>query len=211
LKGDDAMNGFEHLRMHSERPQIRQIRFAADMLRHGAFAIVPTETTYALMMLPQASKAQEAVRRLRHLDKGHLWSLACLDLSQAAKYVKMDNANHRILKRQLPGSYTFILPANSTLPRRVFGRRKDVGLRISSHTVCRALLECMGEPMLATSMQFPEDATIACDPDDMHQRCRHLHGVLMDAGWGGATPTTVVDLCDGEGTILRQGLGAWPI
>ncbi len=200
---------FEHVRVHPERPQIRQIRRAADVLRQGGFAIVPTETTYAIMMLPQALQAQDAVRQLRQLDNKHLWSLVVSDLSQAANYVNMDNQAHRILKRCLPGSYTFILPATGTLPKRVFGKRKDVGIRMPSHAVCSMLLDELGEPLLATSMQFADEEYIATDPEQMGERCQHLAAVLIDAGWGGMTPTTVVDLCDDE-NVLRLGLGEWP-
>jgi len=202
---------FEHLRMHPERPQIRQIRRAVDVLRQGGFAIVPTETTYAIMMLPKSLQAQATVRQLRQLDEKHLWSLVVADLSQASAYVSMDNQAHRILKRCLPGPYTFILPATGTLPKRVFGKRKDVGIRMPSHTICAMLLDELGEPLLATSMQFPDDDYIATEPEQMQLRCKHLQGVLMDAGWGGMTPTTVVDLCDEQASVLRAGLGEWPI
>ena len=199
-----------HLRLHPERPQIRQICQAAEMLRQGAFAVVPTETTYALMMLPTANEAQAAVRHLRALDNQHLWSLVVSDLSQAAQYVRMDNQAHRIVKRCLPGAYTFVLPARGSLPKRVFGKRRDVGIRMPEHTVCSMLLEELGTPLLATSMQFPDEDTVAMDPDAMHARLKHLHAVLMDVGWGGMVPTTVVDLCDDSAKILRLGLGAWP-
>jgi len=202
---------FEHLRMHPERPQIRQIRRAVDVLKQGGFAIVPTETTYAIMMLPKSLQAQATVRQLRQLDEKHLWSLVVADLSQASAYVSMDNQAHRILKRCLPGPYTFILPATGTLPKRVFGKRKDVGIRMPSHTICAMLLDELGEPLLATSMQFPDDDYIATEPEQMQLRCKHLQGVLMDAGWGGMTPTTVVDLCDEQASVLRAGLGEWPI
>ncbi len=200
---------FEHLRMHPDRPQIRQIRRAVAMLRQGAFAVVPTETTYALMMLPQALEAQTAVRQLRQLDQKHLWSLVVSDLSQAAQYVRMDNQAHRMLKRCLPGPYTFVLPASNTLPKRVFGKRRDIGIRMPSHTVCSMLLDELGEPLLATSMQFPEQ-DVSMDPDEMVGQLKHLHAVIMDAGWGGLTPTTIVDLCGDGSKILRQGLGDWP-
>jgi len=202
---------FEHLRMHPDRPQIRQIRRAVDILKQGGFAIVPTETTYAIMMLPQSLQAQATVRQLRQLDEKHLWSLVVADLSQASAYVSMDNQAHRILKRCLPGPYTFILPATGTLPKRVFGKRKDVGIRMPRDTICSMLLDELGEPLLATSMQFPDDDYIATEPEQMQLRCKHLQGVLMDAGWGGMTPTTVVDLCDEQATVLRTGLGEWPI
>lgn len=202
---------FEHLRMHPDRPQIRQIRRAVDTLRKGGFAIVPTETTYAMMILPEALKAQDSVRQLRQLDEKHLWSLVVSDLSQASNYVSMDNQAHRILKRCLPGPYTFILPATGRLPKRVFGKRKDIGIRMPSHTVCSMLLDELGEPLLATSMQFADEAYISTDPEDIEARCKHLHAVLMDAGWGGMTPTTVVDLCDdGDINVLRSGAGEWP-
>ncbi|MDQ6974679.1 MAG: L-threonylcarbamoyladenylate synthase [Mariprofundaceae bacterium] len=200
---------FEHLRMHPERPQIRQIRRAVDMLRQGALAAVPTETTYALMMLPQALEAQSAVRQLRQLDQKHLWSLVVSDLSQAAHYVRMDNQAHRMLKRCLPGPYTFILPASSSLPKRVFGKRRDIGIRMPSHTICSMLLDELAEPLLATSMQLPHQEVLM-DPDDMVRQLKHMHAVVMDAGWGGIMPTTIIDLCEGEAEILRKGLGDWP-
>ena len=202
---------FEHLRVHPERPQIRQIRRAVDILRQGGFVIVPTETTYAIMMLPQALQAQDTVRQLRQLDDKHLWSLVVSDLSQASNYVSMNNQAHRILKRCLPGPYTFILPATGNLPKRVFGKRKDVGIRMPSHTVCSMLLNELGEPLLATSMQFSDEEYIATDPEQMQERCQHLAAVVMDAGWGGMTPTTIVDLCDDTQDVLRSGLGEWTI
>ena len=202
-------NQFVHLRLHPERPQIRQMKQAAQMLKNGAFAIVPTETTYAMMMLPHAMEAQHTVKQLRRLDDKHLWSLVVSDLSQAAQYVRMDNQAHRTLKRCLPGAFTFILPASRHLPKRVFGKRRDIGIRIPNYTICSMLLEELAEPLLATSMQFSGDEDIASDPDDMVARVKHLHAVVMDAGWGGMTPTTVVDLCGDEAEVLRQGMGEW--
>ncbi|MDQ7001927.1 MAG: L-threonylcarbamoyladenylate synthase [Ghiorsea sp.] len=200
---------FEHMRLHPERPQIRQIKHAAKLLQDGLFAVVPTETTYAIMALPSALKAQETIRKLRNLDEHHLWSLVVANLSQAAQYVSIDNPSHRILKHHLPGPYTFILPANSKLPKRIFGKRKDVGIRMPDHAVCHMLLQEIGEPLLATSMQFPDEDFIATDPDAIEPRIKHLNAILLDAGWGDMTPTTIVDLCDDVPQVLRQGLGEW--
>ncbi|MDQ7011480.1 MAG: L-threonylcarbamoyladenylate synthase [Mariprofundaceae bacterium] len=198
------------MRLHPERPQQRQIRRVAELLRRGMFAAVPTETSYALMFLADAMDAQAAIRRLRRLDERHLWSLVCIDLSQAARYVRMDNHAHRILKRCLPGPYTFILPASSMLPKRMFGKRRDIGIRIPDHAVCRMLLHELGQPLLATSMQFPDADCPATDPDEISNRLRSLNCVMIDAGWGGVTPTTVVDLCGGEALLRRDGAGGWP-
>jgi len=198
------------MRLHPERPQARLIRRAAERLRQGAFVAMPTDATYVLATLPGAVDAQEAIRRLRRLDARHWWSLICLDLSQAARYVRMDNVAHRLLRRCLPGPYTFILPASSRLPRRIFGKRRDVGLRIPEHAVCRAVLLALDEPVLATTLRFPDEDDAAVDPDLIAARLRGLDGVLLDAGWGGMTPTTVVDMCAGTPELVRPGSGDWP-
>ncbi|MDX8388071.1 MAG: L-threonylcarbamoyladenylate synthase [Ghiorsea sp.] len=203
------MHTFEHMRLHPERPQIRQIRHVAKLLNDGLFAVVPTDTTYSIMVLPSALKAQESIRKLRGLDDSHLWALVCSDLSQAAKFVSIDNPAHRLLKRYLPGPFTFILPANSQLPKRIFGKRKDVGIRMPNHPVCHMLLQELGEPLLATSMQFANDDDIATDPEAITQSIKHLNAVVLDAGWGNMTPTTVIDLCNDTPEVIRHGLGDW--
>jgi len=201
---------FERLRLHPDRPQARLIRHAAEYMRQGLAAVVPTETTYALMALPDAFEAIAGIRRLRQLDKQHWWSLVCLDLSQAARYVRMDNDAHRVLKRCLPGPYTFILPANSQFPKRVFGKRHDVGIRIPQHAVCRALLQELNEPLLATTLTFPDEADAAIDPDEFIPRLKGSNMLVLDASWGGVVPTTVIDLCGGHPELMRQGMGEWP-
>lgn len=201
------MHVFEHIRLHPERPQIRQIKHAAKLLNDGLFAVVPTETTYAIMVLPSATKAQESIRQLRHLDDSHLWSLVCANLAQAAQFVSIDNPAHRTLKQHLPGPYTFILPANSQLPKRIFGKRRDVGIRMPDHPVCRMLLEELGEPLLGTSMQFANTDDIAMDPDEIAENVKHLNAIVLDTGWGGMIPTTVIDLCGSEYQLIRSGLG----
>jgi len=201
---------FEHLRLHPERPQIRQIRRAVALLRQGLFIVVPTDTTYVLMCKPESLNAINDMRQLRQLDATHLWSVVCVSLSQAATCVCMDNQAHRILKRCLPGAYTFILPASSSLPRRIFGKRRDVGIRMPDHPVCRLLLEEYGEVLLCTTLEFPDNTSPAIDPDDFVARLKHLSCAVLDAGWGGVEPTTVVDLCGHEPELLRVGAGIWP-
>ncbi|TLS77960.1 threonylcarbamoyl-AMP synthase [Mariprofundus erugo] len=204
------MHVFEHLRMNPERPQIRQIKRGGELLRQGCFLVVPTDSTYVLLCLPESVDAIADIRRLRRLDDTHLWSVMCADLSQAAMCVSMDNHAHRVLKRCLPGPYTFILPANSQLPRRIFGKRRDVGIRMPDHPVCSMLLEEMATPLLATTLELPGDDGAAFDPDEFVPLLKHFSCGVMDAGWGGMEPTTVVDLCDGEPILVRQGTGAWP-
>lgn len=204
------MHQFEHLRLHPERPQIRQIRRAVTLLEQGLFVVVPTDTTYVLMCKPESLGAMNDIRKLRQLDATHLWSVVCANLSQAATCVCMDNNAHRILKRCLPGAYTFILPASSSLPKRIFGKRRDVGIRMPDHPVCQMLLEEYGEVLICTTLLFPDDETCAFDPDEFVPLLKHLSCAVLDAGWGGMEPTTVVDLCDHEPEVLRFGVGEWP-
>ncbi len=204
------MHQFEHLRLHPERPQIRQIRRASALLQQGRFVIAPTDTCYTLMCKPQATGAIADIRTLRQLDDHHLWAVVCADLSQAATCVRIDNQAHRILKRCLPGPYTFILPSSASLPRRIFGKRHDVGIRIPDHPVCHLLLEACGEVLLCTTLQFPGDDYPAFDPDEFVPRLKHLSCAVLDVGWSGTTPSTVVDLCTSEPVLLRAGTGEWP-
>jgi len=201
---------FERLRLHPERPQVRLIQHAADAICKGVGAVVPTDTTYALMALPTSHEALSAFTAMRRLNEHHLWSLICSDLSQASAHVRVDNEAHRILRRCLPGPYTFILPANSQLPKRVFGKRRDMGIRIPQHEVCRLLLQAIGEPLIATTLRFPEEPDAAIDPDEFIDRLKGLNLLVLDAGWGGLEPTTVVDLCGDAPELIRQGAGEWP-
>lgn len=205
------MQQFEHLRIHPERPQIRLIRRAAELLRQGLFVAVSTDSTYVLLCLPHSTRAIADIAKFRQLDNSHMWSVVCNDLSQAATCVRMDNYAHRILKRCLPGAYTFILPASSSLPKRIFGKRRDVGIRIPDNQICQMLLEEMGELLLATTLQLPGESEPEYDPEEFVPRLKHLSCAVMDTGWGGMVPTTVVDLCGGEPELRRQGAGEWPI
>ncbi len=201
---------FERLRLHPDRPQARLIRHAAECIRKGVGAVVPTDATYTLMALPTAHDVLSDFSALRRLGEQHWWSLICSDLSQASAYIRMDNNAHRILRQCLPGPYTFILPANSQLPKRIFGKRRDVGIRMPQHTVCQRLLEELGEPLLATTLIFSGELNAAMDPDDFIERLKGLNLLVLDAGWGGVEPTTVVDLCGDTPELIRQGAGEWP-
>lgn len=205
------MQHFEHLRINPERPQIRQIHRAVEMLKSGGFLVMPTDTTYILVALPESADAIAAMSRLRRLDQQHMWSVLCRNLSQAATCVRISNQAHRILKRCLPGSYTFILPALSALPRRIFGKRKDVGIRMPDHPVCQMLMDELDGVLLATTLQFPDDDMPAFDPDLFLMHLKPYGCALLDVGWCGMVPTTVVDLCDGDPELLRMGSGDWPL
>lgn len=200
-----------HLRIHPERPQIRQIRRVCDALRAGQAAVVPTDSCYAFVSLPGATEAQDLIRQIKRLDESHLWSLMCRDLGQASEYACINNAAFRLVKRLLPGPYTLILPASSRLPRRLFGKRHGIGIRIPQDEACRQLLAELDLPLLATTCRFPEEELPATDPQEIVQRLRKLPIVVLDAGWGRAEYTTVIDFCGEEPELRRMGIGPWPL
>jgi len=202
---------FEYLRLHPERPQQRHIERTAKYLTQGWMVVVPTDSSYAFMCLPDAFDAQVRICKLRGLDKHHLWSLVCHDLSQVSQYVMLNNLNHRLLRSHLPGPYTFILPANRKLPKRIFGKRRDIGIRMPCHAVCDALLATLQQPLLATTLQFANEDFPAIDPDEFMLCLRSEKCVILDAGWGGVEPTTVVDLCHDSPEVLREGLGVFDV
>ncbi len=198
-------------RVDPERPHRRRIEQTAEALQQGRFAVVPTEATYAFVVLPGKTGAIEAIRRIRRLDEKHLWSLFCPDLRTAARYAHLDDVAFRLIRRHTPGPYTWILPASSALPRRVFGKRKEVGVRISASPVIEGLLAALEEPvMLATTVQFPEEEMPETDPERIWLRIHAEDCVMLDGGWGAPVPTTIIDLTEGEPVLVREGMGAWP-
>lgn len=199
----------EYLNIHPSHPQPRLTERAAAIARAGGVIVYPTDSTYALGCRLADKNAVERVRNLRRLSRDHLLTLVCRDLSQLATYARVDNTSYRVIKRYLPGPYTFVLRATREAPRRLVHRqRRTIGLRVPAHPVAQALLAAVGEPLLSTTLLLPgEDLPIT----DVEERRRHLaHAVdaIVDAGSGGAHPTTVVDLTGGELTVVRQGLGA---
>ncbi|MDX8402003.1 MAG: L-threonylcarbamoyladenylate synthase [Mariprofundaceae bacterium] len=199
----------ERLRLHPDRPNVRLVRQAVLALKAGRFVLLPTETTYIFACRPDAADAIAAIRALRGLDEAHLWSVLVPGMSAAGRCVRLENEAFRVLRRCLPGPYTFILPASSLLPRRIFGKRRDLGIRMPDHPVASMLLEEWRDVLLCTTAIFAGESEPAMDPDEMERRLRGHDAVLLDAGWGGMVPTTVVDLCASPPALLREGAGPW--
>ncbi len=204
------MHIYERLRLDPERPNHKKLAHAAQLLREGAFAVLPTGAVYVCACLPEAREAMEAIRRLRKLDEKHRWSLLCRDIREAARYARIDDDAFRLMRRLTPGPYTFVLPASSELPRRIFGKRKEIGIRISAHAIVQGLLAALDAPLLATTLRFPDEELPANDPETFWPRLKGYSCVLLDAGIGGITPTTVLDLTEGEPRLVRAGIGPWP-
>ncbi|MBF0339407.1 MAG: threonylcarbamoyl-AMP synthase [Magnetococcales bacterium] len=198
----------QFINIHPKNPQPRLITQVAEILREGGVIVYPTDTTYGLGCGISSRKGVERILRIKHLPTSHQLSILVSDLSDIARYARVDNATYRLLKRFLPGPYTFILEATREVPKTILPKRKTIGLRIPDHPICLELLKSLGEPLLSTSMRFPgENEEILSDPYVIHTRTDHLVDLVIDAGMLPAAPSTVVDLTGPSPEVLRAGAG----
>lgn len=194
--------------VHPTHPQQRLLIRAAEIVAAGGLVVYPTDTTYALGCHLGDKQARERIRRLRRLDDRHHFTLTCRDLSEIATYARVNDANYRILKHCTPGPFTFLLPATREVPKRlVHPKRRTIGLRIPDHPIALGLLEALGEPMMTTTMQLPDDPFPLSDPEDIRERIGNAVDVIVDGGACGLEPTTVVDLTGDVPEVIRPGLG----
>ncbi|UXY14537.1 L-threonylcarbamoyladenylate synthase [Chitiniphilus purpureus] len=194
--------------IHPENPQQRLIKQAADIIRKGGLVVYPTDSCYALGCCLDNKEALERIRQIRRLDERHHFTLACRDLSQLGTYAKVDNQAFRRLKAATPGSYTFILVATKEVPRRVWHPKKQtVGLRVPDHPVALALLEELGEPLLSSTLLLPDEPYPLTDAWEIRERLEHAVDLVIEGGYCGMEPTTVVDLSGDAPVIIRQGKG----
>lgn len=198
----------EYLEVHHTHPQARLLRRAAAAVKNGGVVVYPTDSTYAVGCRLADKEAGERIRALRRLERNHLLTLVCRDLSELATYARVDNTSYRIVKRYLPGPYTFVLRASREAPRRLSHRqRRTIGLRVPSHPVAQALLAALDEPLLSTTLLLPGDDLPVTDPLTRRADFERMVDVIVAAGACGVRPTTVVDLTAGEMRVLRQGGG----
>ncbi|GHD76976.1 L-threonylcarbamoyladenylate synthase [Vogesella fluminis] len=193
--------------IHPETPQARLIREAARIIRDGGVVVYPTDSCYALGCHLGDKKAMERLLAIRQLDLKHHLTLVCADLSALANYARVDNAQFRQLKAATPGSFTFILQASREVPKRTLHpKRATIGLRVPDHPVTLALLEELGEPILSCTLLLPGDAEALTDPYEIRERLEHVVDLVIDGGWCGTEPTTVIDMTDGI-ELIRRGKG----
>lgn len=198
----------QYLNVHPTHPQARLVKVAAEIVGSGGVIVYPTDSTYAVGCHLGDKEAVDRVRLLRRLQRDHLLTLVCRDLSELAAYARVDNTSYRIIKHYLPGPYTFVLPATREVPRRLVHRqRKTIGLRVPNHPISQALLAALGEPMLSTTLLLPDEELPVTDVQERRKALEHAVDVIVDGGAGGLRPTTVVDLTSGRLNVVRQGVG----
>lgn len=194
--------------IHPENPQARLIRNAVEIIRKGGVVVYPTDSAYALGCHIGDKAALDRIRRIRKLDDKHNFTLVCRDLSEIATYATVNNASYRLLRHTTPGPYTFILQATNEVPRRLMHpKRKTVGLRVPDNAIAAALLADLGEPLMSATLIMPGDEFALTDPYDIRKTLEHEVDLVIDGGYCGMEPTTVVDLADDRSVILRAGRG----
>ena len=198
-----------YLSIHPEDPQPRMLGQAAEILRSGGVVAIPTDSCYALGCGLGDKDAVERIRRIREVDDRHHLTLMCRDLSEIAQFARVDNAQYRLLKATTPGSYTFILEGTKELPRRVLHpKRKTIGLRVPDHKVALALLAELGEPLLTSTLMLPGDESPLTEGWEIQDRLDDLIELILDGGYCGTAPTTVVDLTNWPPELVRAGRGS---
>lgn len=194
--------------IHPDNPQQRLVDQAVEILRRGGLIVYPTDSAYALGCHIGDKMALDRIRALRQLDKHHNFTLMCRDLSELATYARVTNADFRLLKSHTPGPYTFILNATSEVPRRLMHpKRRTIGMRVPNNAIALALMERLGEPLMSSSLILPGDALPLTDPYDIRDLLEHQVELVIDGGFCGLEPTTVVDLTEEAPKVTRVGCG----
>ncbi|MFC3852878.1 L-threonylcarbamoyladenylate synthase [Salinispirillum marinum] len=194
--------------IHPETPQLRLIRQAVQIIRNGGVIAYPTDSGYALGCHLGDKAAVDRIRSIRQIDDSHHLTLICRDLSELATYAKVENTAFRLLKNNTPGPYTFILNASREVPRRLMHpKKREIGLRIPEHPITQALLEELGEPLLSTSLIMPGEEEPRVEAWDIRETLEHSLDLVIDGGYCGFIPTTVISMLDDVPSVLRAGAG----
>ncbi|MEL4455162.1 L-threonylcarbamoyladenylate synthase [Lutimonas vermicola] len=201
------------IRIYEENPDLRKVDQAVEILRKGGLIIYPTDTVYGLGCDITKVKALEKVARIKQvkLDKAN-FSFICYDLSNLSEYIRqIDTATYKILKRALPGPYTFILKGNNNLPK-AFKNKKTVGIRVPDNNIIRTIVKELGNPIVSTSIHDEDDVIeYTTDPELIFEKWRDKVDLVIDGGYGGNIASTIIDLSDNEISIVREGKGSLDI
>ncbi len=198
----------QFFQVHPDNPQARLIRQAVEIVRDGGVIIYPTDSSYAIGCQIGDKAAMDRIRQVRRLDADHNFTLIGRSLSELSAYTKLDNQAHRLIKTLTPGPYTFILAATKQVPKRLMhAKRKTIGVRIPDNRVALALLEELNEPLLSSTLILPGDEIPMTDPYEMNQILGHAVDAIIDGGYCGFEPTSVIDLYEDAPRVRRVGKG----
>lgn len=196
------------IKLYDDNPNAAEIRRIAAVVRNGGVIIIPTDTVYAFACDIFNNAGVEFIAKIKNHDmrRANL-SFICHELSEVSEYAKMDDGAFKLMKRNLPGPYTIILPGSSRLPK-LFKNRKTVGIRIPANNIALQLVQELGNPLMVSSIFTDEDTTeYITDPELIEEKFGHQVELVIDAGFGGMEHSTIVDCTGDEPEIIRQGAG----
>lgn len=199
----------EFIKIYEDKPSEAAIKKVVEVLRNGGLVIYPTDTVYGLGCDITNSRALERIAKIKgiKLEKAN-FSFVCSDLSNLSDYVKqIDTATFKILKRTLPGPYTFILPGNNDLPKE-FRKKKTVGIRVPDNNIALEIVKMLGNPIVSTSIHDDDEVLeYSTDPELIFEKWQHLVDLVIDGGYGDNVGSTIIDLSGYEPVVIREGKG----
>ena len=194
--------------IHPDNPQQRLLKQACELIHKGEVIVYPTDSGYAIGCQMEDKAALEQICRIRQIGKEHNFTLMCRDMSELSVYARVDNTAFRQIKNNTPGPYTFILKATKEVPKRLQNpKRKTIGIRVPDNQIALQLLEELGEPIMSTTLILPGEQRAEFDPDDIRDKLERQVGLIIHGGYLSEQPTTVIDMSEGENTIIREGSG----
>ena len=198
------------LKIHPENPELRKIRMVTDCLKNGGVIIYPSDTVYAIGCNIYQPRAIDRIYKIKNKDPRKAnFSFICYDLSHLSDFVfSIDTPIYRIMRKALPGPFTFILKANSKVPKIFQSKKKTVGIRIPDNKICMELVKELGNPIMTTSIHDEDEIVdYTTDPQLIYEKYEKSVDIIIDGGFGGNMPSTVVDCSEGDFDLVRQGLG----
>ncbi|MFV0536587.1 MAG: L-threonylcarbamoyladenylate synthase [Dysgonomonas sp.] len=196
------------IKIYPENPNGKEIDKVVQILRDGGLIIYPTDTVYAIGCDALNVRAVEKICRMKDInpEKSNL-SIICYDLSNISEYARVDNFTFKLMKKNLPGPFTFILNTTSSLPK-IYKNKKTVGIRVPDNNIIRELVNSLGNPILTTSVKDDDEMLeYSTDPELIYEKYSEQVDIVIDGGYGGIEASTIVDCTDGEPEIIRQGKG----
>jgi tRNA threonylcarbamoyl adenosine modification protein (Sua5/YciO/YrdC/YwlC family) len=198
------------LKLYPENPDERKIRIIVNCLQQGGIIIYPTDTIYGIGCDITKYKVIERIAMLKGMNlKNERFSIICHDLSSLSDYTRPINNNiYRIMKKMLPGPYTFILQANNNVPKVFHSKRSSIGIRVPDNDIARAIVQELGNPIVSTSVKMAEDSEdYITDPELIYESFGNMVDIVIDGGYGGNIPSTVIDCTDDSPVLIREGKG----
>ena len=198
------------IKLYSDNPNERQIRKVTEVLRNGGVIIYPTDSVYAFGCDLMNYRAFEKISKIKRIDlsKANL-SVVCYDLSHISDFtVPLNNNVYKIMKKNLPGPFTFILKANNNVPKIFRSKKKTIGIRIPDNNIARSIVFELGNPLITTSVHDEDELLeYTTDPELINEKFSNNVDLIIDGGYGNNIPSTIVDCSQGEVEILREGIG----